>query len=444
MDNIFTDIYRYATYLKAIDQIRNGYTPNLGANLYDMMDIGTEEERAAYGASKAFGDYASASRYMSAAADYGILPYVRYMNTMVMQFYGQRLLNILRRATMDLNAGKSKADVAAKFTTETGSVVLGMTAVYIAGQLISNMLIDDEDEEKRMLTDTGGDGIAFGKDPEGNNRQIRLGAPGQDFMRMLGIISAYNHYLSGAESKLDDKVLDDMGAEIYGMVGPMVKVPLSAATGKNKMYDFGSEAPVTNNFDLLVRALPGNAVSRAGFNQIGALFGEDVEPTPDGSELVLGATPVKKTAYAMEIQGKVRELLEVTNLTKPLPTKAGTEEQQDFYTAQRNAYKTLLLGKADEFMPRFDKYVEKGGDIKTLEKFIERKNPLSRISKKNQAALYEFAFGGDGVIELAHTTPMMASEVFTEEDRKLIRLSLETWKEQDEKVYNTFVEAISK
>lgn len=174
------------------------------------------------------------------------------------------------------------------------------------------------------------------------------------------------------------------------------------------------------------------------------MFGEDVEPTPNDTELILGATPVKRTAYAMEIQGKVRELLEVNNLTKPLPTKTGTEEQQDFYQSQRNAYKTLLLGKSDEFIPRFENYVEKGGNIKTLEKFIERKNPLSRISKKNQAALMEFAFGGDGVVERAHTTPMMASELFTEEDRKLIRISLEIWKEQDDKVWNTFVESMSK
>jgi len=366
------------------------------------------------------------------------------MNTAVFQFYGQRILNIYRRAKIDLDMGKPKADVAKKLVVETGAVVLGMAAVYVAGQVLTNMLVDDEDEEKRMLTDAGGDGIAFGKDPEGNNRMIRLGAPGQDFMRMLGIISAYNHYMAGAGSKVDDKALDDMGRELYGMVGPIVKVPFSLAARRNKLYDFGSQAPITDNFDLFVRALPGNAVSRAGFNQVGALFGEDVEPTPDEKELVLGMTPVKKTTYAMEIQGKVRELLEFHNLTKPLPDSPGTEEQQDYREAQRNAYKTLLIGKADEFLPRFEKYQEKGGTPEDFEKFIARKNPLSRISKTNQRALMEFAYGGDGVIELAHTTPVMASEIFTEEDRKLIRISLEVWEEQDQKVKNTFVESVSK
>jgi hypothetical protein len=311
----------------------------------------------------------------------------------------------------------------------------------VASQLLSAALLDDDDEEKRALTDTGGDGIAFGKDAEGNNRMVRLGAPGQDFLRMLAIVSAYNHYKAGAGDKTLVKSTDDMMDEIYGMVGPVVKIPLSLGTGMNKLYDMGSQVPVYDKTELILKGLPGNQITRGGFSKALSLFGEDSEPLPDWSEMLLSSTPVKKTHYSIEIQNKVRKLLEDKNLMKALPSSAGTDEQKEFYEAQRYAFKTLQMGKASEFLPRFETYEKKGGDIDLFEKYVDKKAPLSRVSKTNQDALIEFAFGGDGVLEYAHGAPVLASSLFTEEDRKLIKASLNLWDEQNRKVWTTFGQA---
>jgi N12 class adenine-specific DNA methylase len=441
VDNVFTDVYRLAIYQKALEQMRNGYTPNMGANLYDLNSIENDQDRAAYAALKAFGDYSSASQFANFAGDYGIMPFVRYINTAVFQFYGQRILNIGRRAQIDLASGKPAKEVAANTMLETGKVVTGMALVTVVSQLLSAALLDDDDEEKRALTDTGGDGIAFGKDAEGNNRMVRLGAPGQDFLRMLAIVSAYNHYKAGAGDKTLVKSTDDMMDEIYGMVGPVVKIPLSLGTGMNKLYDMGSQVPVYDKTELILKGLPGNQITRGGFSKALSLFGEDSEPLPDWSEMLLSSTPVKKTHYSIEIQNKVRKLLEDKNLMKALPSSAGTDEQKEFYEAQRYAFKTLQMGKASEFLPRFETYEKKGGDIDLFEKYVDKKAPLSRVSKTNQDALIEFAFGGDGVLEYAHGAPVLASSLFTEEDRKLIKASLNLWDEQNRKVWTTFGQA---